>query len=170
MHRFTCVYHTRYLAIARLVAARRAGPSRFPPRTHTRASVHCRSRSLFRLLGSPGGTGGFVSSIERNNFILKATSCRSNAQQVSEREPRCLRFPFRSTARVGRPTDTLRYLYAPSPPRLLQFYSEDLRMARSSRRRPGGPSRPGRDSLGPQAPSWLGRAPLCEAQMPVRAV
>ena len=39
----------------------------------------------------------------------------------------------RSTARVGRTTDTLRYLYAASPlQRLLQFYPEHRAMARRS--------------------------------------
>src|SRR4051812_2140889 len=46
----------------------------------------CQGRSLFRPLGSPGGTGGgFTSYIERNNFILRATSCRSNADAPHRR-------------------------------------------------------------------------------------
>lgn len=43
-----------------------------PPRTLARASVHCQGRSLFRPLGSPGGTGGSASSFEGNNFISKS--------------------------------------------------------------------------------------------------
>jgi hypothetical protein len=41
---------------------------------------------------------------------------------------------FRSTAGVGRTSDTLRYLYAASPlQRLLQFYPEDRDLARCFR-------------------------------------
>ena len=50
------------------VAARRAGPLRFPPHVLAHASVHCQGRSLFRPLGSPGGTGGSLSYFEGNNF------------------------------------------------------------------------------------------------------
>ena len=84
MHRFTCVYHTHYLAIARLVAARRADPSRSLPRTPARASVRCQGRSLFRPLGSPGGTGGSLSN-QRGEQLHEATSCRSNAAQGERR-------------------------------------------------------------------------------------
>jgi len=82
LHRFTCVYHTHYLAIARLVAARRADPSRSLPRTSARASVRCQGRSLFRPLGSPGGTGGSLSH-QRGEQLHEATSCRSNAMPMS---------------------------------------------------------------------------------------
>src|SRR5215216_6336311 len=36
------------------------------------ASVHCQGRSLFRPLGSPGGTGGPASNFEGNNFIYQS--------------------------------------------------------------------------------------------------
>jgi len=84
-HVFT-IPATLDLAIARLVAARRAGPLRFPPRTLARASVHTLSGPLFiQAPRSPGGTGGFTSNVERNNFILRATSCRSNASAPHRR-------------------------------------------------------------------------------------
>src|SRR4030095_8942270 len=91
LRRFICVHHTHYLAIARLVAARRAGPSRFPPRTLARASVLCQGRSLFRPLGSPGGTGGPLSKATMRT--TSESDLVSQQRYANERrEPLCLRF------------------------------------------------------------------------------
>jgi hypothetical protein len=67
----------------------------------------------------------------------------------------------RSIGRVGRTTDTLRYLYAASPlRRLLQFYSEHHTMARRSTIRK---CQVGVRSVA-EAPSWLGLHPVRSGQ------
>lgn len=76
-------------------ATRREGSSRSPPRMLSHASVHCQGRSLFRPLGSPGGTGGPHQTTTRTTH--EATSGRNNgfAAQRSESEA------FRSAAAAG---------------------------------------------------------------------
>jgi len=114
------------------VAARRADPSRSLPRTPARASVRCQGRSLFRPLGSPGGTGGSLSN-QRGEQLHEATSCRSNAAETHRRRPRSMRLASGGVLGLAALTETLRYLYATSPlPRLLQFYREYRTMARRS--------------------------------------
>jgi hypothetical protein len=63
--RFTSVHHTDYLALIRLVAARRVRLLRLAPRA-CGALLHCRGRSLFRPLDSPSDTGGSLRCRENN--------------------------------------------------------------------------------------------------------
>ena len=72
--RFTSVHHTDYLALIRLVAARRARLSRLVPRA-CGALLHCRGRSLFRPLDSPSDTGGSL-RCRGNNFNSDIVSHR----------------------------------------------------------------------------------------------
>ncbi len=58
---------------------------RSPPRTFARASVLCQGRSLFRPLDSPRDKGGPLSIADEDNFIYKATSCRSNVIRFTAR-------------------------------------------------------------------------------------
>src|SRR3954471_5491891 len=64
--RFTYVCRTHCLAVTQVVVPRRVPLSRSAPRPPRRTSVHCPGRSLFRPVGSPGGTGGplFYSFLE----------------------------------------------------------------------------------------------------------
>lgn len=84
------------------MAARRAGPSRSPLRTLTRASVRCQGRSLFRPLGSPRGRGGPLSYYEEDNFI-KRLRVAATLIQLSGADCRPPQFPEATTAPMSLP-------------------------------------------------------------------
>ena len=67
--------------------------SRSSPRSQSRASVLCPGRSLFRPVGSPGGTGGL-------RFVDPPFSMRDN----SKLRPRVAVTPCRSAAVAQRPS------------------------------------------------------------------
>ena len=84
--RFTCVCHTHCLAVTQIVVPRRAALSRSPPRPPKRTSVLCPGRSLFRPVGSPGGTGGLrFYSFPEGRQLHWTASCRDNGLGVSRR-------------------------------------------------------------------------------------
>ncbi len=57
--RFRYLHHTSYLALTRLVVARKGRLSRIGPRSsHLELRYIVRAATLFMPLGSPGGTGG----------------------------------------------------------------------------------------------------------------
>lgn len=103
-HRFTCVCHTHCLAVTQVVVPRRERFSRSSPRSPSRASVHCPGRSLFRPVGSPGGTGGlrYVRlSFLHGRQLHSATSCRSNALAISREHARVARVLVGCIALLG---------------------------------------------------------------------
>jgi len=80
--RFTYVHLTDSLALTRFVVIRKIRLSRFVSHALIALCYVVRSASLFRILGSPGDTGGYIKNIFYNKSYT--ASCRTHYFNASQ--------------------------------------------------------------------------------------